>query len=142
MERHTDSSKSKEIFEKVHRKMSIDKVALFAKDCIFCNKEGMISIGKAGVKTTKSLLILSNNFSSFLLSAHCTMVFQTSDEDMTCLHRRHIFILNIGKSLYKILTTEEEKGSAHENTFLKVCELVSKEFIINQTVIKLTLYVK
>ena len=37
---------------------------------------------------------------------------------------------------------EREKESPHENTFLKVCELVSKEVIINQTVIKLTLYVK
>ena len=42
LKRNTDSSKSKEIFQKVHRKMSIDKVALFPKDCIFCNKEGMI----------------------------------------------------------------------------------------------------
>ena len=33
--------------------MSVDKVALFAKDCIFCNKEGNISIRKAGVKTTE-----------------------------------------------------------------------------------------
>ena len=33
--KHTDGSKSKEIFQKVHRKMSIDKVALFAKYCIF-----------------------------------------------------------------------------------------------------------
>ena len=70
------------------------------------------------------------------------MVFQTSDEDMTCLHWRQIFILSVGKSMYKILTTKKEKESAHENTFLKVCELASKMVIINQTVIKLTLYVK
>ena len=78
-------------------------------------------------------------------------------EGMICLHQRHIFILNVEKSKYKILSTGEAKilkrnfikrgkRQLTKLLFLKVCEVVSKEVMSNQTVIKLTnlvqLYVK
>ena len=156
----TDSSKSKEIFRKVQRKMSVDKVALFAKDCIFCNKEGNISIRKAGVKTTE----ITQKFASDGWKTIVQCAESKNDEKLLLRIRGYDLFASEAHfhpkcrkkyvqdpQYWRSQDTEaklhhEEKEAAHETAFLKVCEVVSKEVISNQTVIKLTglvqLYVK
>ena len=158
--KHTDSSKSKEIFQKVHRKISIDKVALFAKDCIFCNKEGLISIRKAGLKTTemtqkfasdgwKTIVQCaeSKNDEKLLLRIRGYDLFASEAHFHPKCRKKYVQDPHYWRSQdTEAKLHQEEKESAHEKAFLKVCEVVSKEVIINQTVIKLTdlvqLYVK
>ena len=48
----TESTELVESSKKAQRKLSVDKIALFAKDCIFCNIEGRTNVRKGGVWTT------------------------------------------------------------------------------------------
>ena len=158
--KNTESTESKEISRKVQRKMSVDKVALFAKDCIFCNKEGSIYIRKAGIKTTevpqkfasdgwKTIVQCaeSKNGERLLLRIRGYDLFASEAHFHPKCSKKYVQDPQYWRSQdTEAKLHQEKKEAAHETAFLKVSEVVSKEVKSNQTVIKPTdlvqLYVK
>ena len=156
--KHVDRLKSPvvneltESYRKMQRRQSVDKVALFAKDCIFCNKEGAITVNKAGTKTTEvpqkfasdswktivqcaeskndeKLLVRIRGYDLFASEAH----FHAKCRNKYIQDPKYWRSQDTEAKLH-----QEEKEAVHAIAFSKVCEVVSKEVLKNQMVVKLT----
>ena len=163
--KHTDRLKSTESSEpteprKVQRKVSIDKITLFAKDCIFCNKEGKLNVRKAGTWTTevpqkfasdgwKTILECAENKKDekLLVRIRGYDLFASEAHFHATCRKKYIQDPQYWRSQdTEAKLQQEEKEAAHETAFSEVCEVVSKEVVSNQAVFNLKdllqLYVK
>lgn len=148
----TESTELTESTRKVPRKLSVDKIALFAKDCIFCNKAGAITVRKAGTKTTevpqkfasdgwKTIVQCaeSKNDEKLLVRIRGYDLFASEAHFHAKCRRKYIQDPQYWRSQdTEAKLHQEEKEAVHAVAFTKVCEFVSKEVLNNQTVVKLT----
>ena len=122
------------------------------KIVFFCNKEGSIYIRKAGLKTTevpqtfasdgwKTIVQCaeSKNDEKLLLRIRGYDLFASEAHFHPKCRKKYVQDPQYWRSQdTEAKLHQEEKEAAHETAFLKVCEVVSKEVMSNQTVIKLT----
>lgn len=133
------------------RRSSADKITLFAKDCIFCNKEGKIAIKKSAGWTTQTpskfvtdawktvvecaekkkdekLLVRIRGYDLFAAEAH----FHSSCKKKYLQDPDYWRSTDSEAKLH-----QEELEEAHERAFRQVCDRVSIEVIDNNGVLKL-----
>ncbi|MCG7882443.1 MAG: hypothetical protein JAY96_12745 [Candidatus Thiodiazotropha endolucinida] len=134
------------------RRSSADKIALFAKDCIFCNKEGKISLKKSGVRTTEDTSkFASDSWKTVLESAE-----NRNDEKLLLrirgfdLFASEAHFHNSCRKKYiqdpqywrssdsEAILNQEALEEAHEKAFRKVCDRVTQEVVEDRKVIKLS----
>ncbi|KAL4233686.1 hypothetical protein ACF0H5_008367 [Mactra antiquata] len=137
-------------FQVTRRGASSDKVALFSKDCIFCNKEGHIGVKKSGSWTSEAnKKFQSESWQTVVEHAKSKgdekLLLRIRDVDLFAAEahfhpscRKRYVTDPLQNAETKSRLYQDKLEEAHECAFAKVCEKVTNKIIIAKKVLKLT----
>ena len=131
---------------------SIDKVALFAKDCIFCNKEGRCAVKKAGSWTSESTQTFHSDAwksivevaelkqdERLLLRIRGYDLFASEAHFHPSCRRKYIVEPQSWKSdNTQAVMYQKRLEQTHEDAFDKVCSRVHNEILEEERVLKVS----